>query len=137
MFRILVAEDNPMIRMLIFRAASNARNRADLVSNGRQALAVVQATFYDLILMDMQTPEMDGVDATRIIFDLAGPERDIAVMALTAALRRPGPTHPHTHRTDNRRGAETSGPMRASRLRRTRLTPSSGDTTYPVPSIHY
>jgi len=80
---ILVAEDNPMIRALISKLLAKRGHRADLVSNGKQALAAVQANSYDLILMDMQMPQMDGISATAIIRDLAGPERNVAIIALT------------------------------------------------------
>jgi PAS domain S-box-containing protein len=80
---ILVAEDNAMIQKLIKKLLSKRGYRADLVGDGKAAVAAVQCKSYDLILMDIQMPEMDGVSATRMIRGLSGPERAIPIIALT------------------------------------------------------
>jgi signal transduction histidine kinase/ActR/RegA family two-component response regulator len=80
---ILVAEDNPMIRVLISRLLKKRRHLADIVVNGREAVAAVRDISYDLILMDMDMPVMDGISATLMIRKLAGPERLIPIIALT------------------------------------------------------
>ena len=81
---ILVAEDNDIIRTLISKLLARRGYRADLVCNGRQALDAVQTKSYHLVLMDMQMPEMDGVTAAATIRGLAGPEREVPIVALTA-----------------------------------------------------
>jgi signal transduction histidine kinase/ActR/RegA family two-component response regulator len=82
--RILVADDNAIIRTLITKLLARQGLQADLVSNGREAVAAVCERRYDLVLMDMQMPEMDGISATRAIRALAGPEREVPIIALTA-----------------------------------------------------
>jgi CheY-like chemotaxis protein len=80
---ILVAEDNAMIRMLISKLLSKRGYRADLVCDGKAAVAAVQDKSYDLILMDMQMPEMDGISATAAIRALSGPQSQVPIIALT------------------------------------------------------
>jgi signal transduction histidine kinase/ActR/RegA family two-component response regulator len=82
--KILVAEDNAMIRTLISMLLSKRGYQADLVCNGREAVAAAQRSAYDLILMDMQMPELDGISATAEIRSFAGALRRLPIIALTA-----------------------------------------------------
>lgn len=79
---ILVAEDNDIIRGLIAKLLARRGYHADLVCNGREAVEAIRARPYDLVLMDMQMPEMDGITATRAI--RAQGERNVPIIALTA-----------------------------------------------------
>jgi CheY-like chemotaxis protein len=81
---ILVVDDTAIIRGLIAKLLSRHGYRADLACNGREAVAAVQDKSYDLVLMDLQMPEMDGISATAEIRRLDGPARDVPIVALTA-----------------------------------------------------
>lgn len=65
--KILVAEDVAVNRKVIDLMLSRLGYRADLVANGMEAVDAVEMTAYDVILMDLQMPEMDGLSATRIL----------------------------------------------------------------------
>ncbi|WP_267425929.1 ATP-binding protein [Methylobacterium sp. GC_Met_2] len=82
--RLLIAEDVPLNQDLIRALLEAAGHTVDIVDNGAEAVRAVQAERYDLVLMDVQMPVMDGMSATRSIRALAGPVSAIPIIALTA-----------------------------------------------------
>ena len=63
--RVLLVEDDPVNREVALLLLNRLGARADVAGNGIEALAAVHAAPYDLVLMDVQLPEMDGIEATR------------------------------------------------------------------------
>ncbi len=82
--RILIAEDNNVNQMVLNAILSKTGHHVDMVSNGIEAVAAVMRCQYDLILMDVQMPEMDGVTAARKIRELHGAAEKIPIIAVTA-----------------------------------------------------
>jgi PAS domain S-box-containing protein len=82
--RILVAEDNEINQKLVIAQLSPLNYQLDIVSNGREAFNAVQTTAYDLVLMDVEISEMDGVAATKAIRNLSGDRAGVPIIALTA-----------------------------------------------------
>lgn len=66
-FRILLADDNPVNRDLGRRLLEKRGHKVVLVENGREALGNLENESYDVVLMDLEMPEMDGFEATRMI----------------------------------------------------------------------
>ena len=81
---ILVAEDNHINQKVVRRLLDPLDCRVDMVENGLDAIAAVTRTPYDLVLMDVQMPKMDGPTATAKIRSLPDPVGAIPVIALTA-----------------------------------------------------
>ncbi|HEY2965606.1 MAG TPA: GAF domain-containing protein [Actinomycetota bacterium] len=86
--RILVAEDNVVNQRLALRLLEKLGYRADVVANGLEALEAVQRQRYDLVLMDVQMPEMDGVEATRLILERWSDGERPWIVAMTAEVMR-------------------------------------------------
>jgi len=82
--RILVAEDNEVNQILIQALLQDQGHACEIVDNGRDAVRRVEQGHYDLVLMDIQMPEMDGDAATRAIRALPGKAAHVPVIALTA-----------------------------------------------------
>ncbi|MBK5913841.1 PAS domain-containing protein [Rhodocyclus purpureus] len=80
---ILLAEDHPQSQEIILEMLERIGCNADVAADGVEAVECARARHYDLILMDMQMPRMDGLDATRAIRALPA-YRDTPIIALTA-----------------------------------------------------
>ncbi|MBX3026122.1 PAS domain S-box protein [bacterium] len=81
--RILLAEDNPINQKVALRVLGRLGYRADLAINGREVLQALERQAYDVVLLDVQMPVMDGLTAARAIRD-RWPERPVRLVAMTA-----------------------------------------------------
>ncbi len=81
---ILLAEDNPINQQVVKLMLSKLGYKVEVVSNGLQALEAVKQNHFDLVLMDVQMPEMDGEEATRHIRSEMPQKHQPYIVALTA-----------------------------------------------------
>jgi len=82
--RVLIAEDNAINQVLIEKILERHGWSLTLVSNGREAVDLVEREQFDLVLMDIRMPVMDGVAATKSIRAGGGPQSQLPIIALTA-----------------------------------------------------
>lgn len=82
--KILVVDDNPMNRMLVVKVLQKKGFETDIAENGKIAVFKVGNNKYDMVLMDLQMPEMDGYEATKIIRARQDTKKDIPIIAMTA-----------------------------------------------------
>ena len=83
-WHVLVAEDHPVNRKLVGLMLTKLGHRSSFAENGRLALELAQQHDYDLVLMDIHMPEMDGLASARAIRALPGARGQVPIIALTA-----------------------------------------------------
>ena len=83
---ILIVEDSPVNQRIMVRLLEKCGYKPDVVANGKEAVAAAINIPYDLIFMDVQMPEMDGIEATQIILSRLPENKRPTIIALTAAV---------------------------------------------------
>ncbi len=84
-YRILLAEDNAINQRLVFAALRKQGHEIEVATNGHEVLAAVNRAAFDLILMDVQMPQMDGLEATVAIRTAERASgRHVPIIAMTA-----------------------------------------------------
>lgn len=86
--KVLLAEDYQTNRNLIINQLKRLNVNCDIAENGRQAVDMAADTNYDLILMDLQMPVMDGISATKAIRSLDTDSKNAVIVAMTASVEQ-------------------------------------------------
>ena len=84
--QILIAEDNSLNQKLIEKMLRKLGYEPVIVKDGGEALEAAKSSCFDLLLMDLQMPKMDGIEATRLIIEQISEEDRPIIIALTAAV---------------------------------------------------
>ena len=85
--KVLVVEDNPMNRLLLVKVFARWNNTPEFAVNGQEAIDKVSLNTYDVVLMDLHMPLVDGFEATRVIRNMADPVKSkVRIIALTASV---------------------------------------------------
>jgi PAS domain S-box-containing protein len=82
--RVLLAEDNPANQLIAQAMLERMGLQIDVVANGHEAIEALRTRPYDLVLMDVNMPGMDGIEATRVIREMTGELASIPIVAMTA-----------------------------------------------------
>lgn len=82
--KVLLAEDNLINQHLIVRALEKRNHVVTVAATGQQVLLALERGIFDVILMDVQMPELDGLETTRIIRSREAPSRRLPIIAMTA-----------------------------------------------------
>ncbi|SCA55256.1 putative Histidine kinase [Candidatus Terasakiella magnetica] len=82
--KILLAEDNRVNQLLIKNFLAAYGHEVSVADNGAKAVEAYEQEEFDIILMDVRMPEMDGIEATQIIRQMPAPKNDICILAVTA-----------------------------------------------------
>jgi signal transduction histidine kinase/CheY-like chemotaxis protein len=83
--RVLIVEDNAANLKVTVRMIERLGYRAEVASNGAEAVSMLDRMQYDAVLMDCQMPEIDGYEATRLIREQERPGKHVPIIAMTAA----------------------------------------------------
>jgi CheY-like chemotaxis protein len=82
---VLIAEDNKINQLLAKKVLDNWNFESEIAENGKEAIEKLSSKYFDIVLMDIQMPEMDGYETTAYIRNhMKPPFREIPILAMTA-----------------------------------------------------